>query len=153
MLAFAWRTARSNGGAAGVDGVTFSEIEAHGLAEWLLELQGDLRTGRYQPEAVRRVNIPKPGGGQRSLGIPTVRDRVAQTAAELILLPIFEADFIEEMHGYRPRRNAHGALAAVHAALQAGRMQVVDADLSKYFDTIPHTELLGKRPGGRCCLT
>jgi RNA-directed DNA polymerase len=83
------------------------------------------------------VNIPKPGGGERSLGIPTVRDRVAQTAAVLILLPIFEADFAEEMHGYLPRRNAHGALAAVHAALQAGRMQVVDTDLSKYFDIMP----------------
>ena len=142
VLEFAWRKARSNGGAAGVDGVTFAEVESQGLKEWLLELQGDLRTGRYQPEAVRRVNIPKPGGGERTLGIPTVRDRVAQTAADLILLPVFEADFAEEMHGYRPRRNANGALAAVHAALQAGRMQVVDADLSKYFDTIPHTELL-----------
>lgn len=142
VLAFAWCQSKANDGAAGVDGHSFAAIERSRLERWMLELQDDLRSGRYAPDAVRRVLIPKPGGGERALGIPTVRDRVAQTAAALVLLPIFEADFTDEMYGYRPRRDAHGALAVVHAALKEGRMQVVDADLSKYFDTIPHGALL-----------
>lgn len=142
ILEHAWQLVRSNGGAPGVDRVTIGQVETQGLAEWLGRLEEDLREQRYRPDAVRRVCIPKPGGGERPLGIPTVRDRVAQTATLLVLAPIFEADFADEMHGYRPRRNAQGAVAAVHEALKEGYTDIVDADLSKYFDTIPHVDLL-----------
>ncbi|MGH7442897.1 MAG: group II intron reverse transcriptase/maturase [bacterium] len=142
ILAHAYRTAKANKGAAGVDGMTFEAIEILGLGDWLIRLQEDLRTRRYKREAVRRVLIPKPGGGERPLGIPTIRDRVAQTAASLVLTPIFEADFGDDMYGYRPRRNAQDAVKAVHQALKEGYTDVVDGDLSKYFDTIPHAELL-----------
>jgi RNA-directed DNA polymerase len=143
ILAHAYDLAKANGGVSGVDGETFRSIEARGgLEGWLGRLREDLRSGRYKPEAVRRVYIPKAGGGERPLGIPTVRDRVAQTAAVLVLSPIFEAEFGSEMYGYRPKRSAQGAIKAVHEALKAGYTDVVDADLSKYFDTIPHTDLL-----------
>jgi RNA-directed DNA polymerase len=142
MLAHAYARAKANAGAPGVDGQTFAQIESAGLADWLARLREDLRTRAYQPAAVRRAYIPKPGGGERPLGIPTVRDRVAQTAAALVLSPIFEADFTDEMYGYRQRRSAQQAVTAVHAALRAGYTDVVDADLSCYFDTIPHTDLL-----------
>ena len=142
VLAHAYRCAKSRQGAPGVDGATFEQIEAEGLKGWLGQLREDLRSGRYRPDAVRRVYIPKPGGGERPLGIPTIRDRVAQTAAHLVLSPIFEAEFAEEMYGYRPRRSARGAVAAVHEALRSGYTDVVDADLSQYFDAIPHTDLL-----------
>jgi RNA-directed DNA polymerase len=142
ILAHAFARAKANGGAPGVDGQTFEQVELAGLADWLNRLREDLRTRAYQPAAVRRVYIPKPGGGERPLGIPTVRDRVAQTATALVLSPIFEADFTDEMYGYRPRRNAQQAVTAVHTALRAGYTEVVDADLSKYFDTSPHTDLL-----------
>jgi RNA-directed DNA polymerase len=142
VLLRAYRMAKANGGAPGVDGITFARIEEEGLEGRLRGLQEDLRTRRYKPGAVRRVYIPKPGGGERPLGIPTVRDRVAQTAASLVLTPIFEADFPEAMYGYRPKRSAQGAVAEVHQSLRQGFTDVVDADLSKYFDTIPHTDLL-----------
>ena len=142
ILAHAYALAKVNRGEPGVDGVTFAQVESAGLSDWLARLQEDLRTRAYQPAAVRRVYIPKPGGGERPLGIPTIRDRVAQTAAELVLSPIFEADFTDEMYGYRRRRSAQQAVAAVHEALRAGYTDVVDADLSKYFDTIPHSDLL-----------
>lgn len=142
ILAHAYALAKANGGAAGVDGMTFDDIDAAGREDWLAALREDLRTRRYRPAAVRRVYIPKPGGGERPLGIPTVRDRVAQTAADLVLRPMFEADFDDAMYGYRPRRSAQQAVTAVHQALQAGYTDVVDADLSKYFDTIPHADLL-----------
>lgn len=143
ILAHAYRQAKANGGAPGVDGVTFADIEAKGLEGWLLRLEEDLRTRRYRPEAVRRVYIPKPGGvGERPLGIPTIQDRVAQGAALLVLSPIFEADFGEEMYGYRPGRSAQEAVAEVHRNLQQGYTDVVDADVSKYFDEIPHSDLL-----------
>jgi RNA-directed DNA polymerase len=142
ILAHAYALAKANGGAPGVDGVTFEDVEAAGRDNWLAALQEDLRRRRYRPAAVRRVYIPKPGGGERPLGIPTVRDRVAQTAADLVLRPIFEADFDDAMYGYRPRRSAQQAVTAVHRALRAGYTDVVDADLSKYFDTIPHMDLL-----------
>jgi RNA-directed DNA polymerase len=142
ILAHAYALAKANGGAPGVDGQTFEQIESAGLMDWLDRLREELRTRRYRPAAVRRVYIPKPGGGERPLGIPTVRDRVAQTAAELVLLPIFEAEFTDAMYGYRPRRSARQAVRAVHEALRAGYTDIVDADLSKYFDTIPHTDLL-----------
>jgi RNA-directed DNA polymerase len=142
ILAHAYLLAKANKGAEGVDGMTFEAIESLGLGEWLVRLQEDLRTRQYKPEAVRRVVIPKPGGGERPLGIPTIRDRVVQTAASLVLTPIFEADFGEEMHGYRPGRNAQDAVKTVHQALKEGYTDVVDGDLSKYFDSIPHFELL-----------
>jgi RNA-directed DNA polymerase len=142
VLEHAYRLAKSRRGAPGVDRETFAHIESRGLGSWLERLRDDLRSGRYRPDAVRRVYIPKPGGGERPLGIPTIRDRVAQMAAHLVLSPIFEAEFTDEMYGYRPRRSAQGAVAAVHEALRSGYTDVVDADLSRYFDTIPHSDLL-----------
>lgn len=142
ILAHAYRLAKSADGAPGVDGVTFEDIEAQGDREWLVALQEELRTRRYRPAPVRRVMIPKSGGGERPLGIPTIRDRVAQTAAKLVLEPIFEADFEDCAYGYRPQRSAQEAVRVVHRALLEGYTDVVDADLSKYFDTIPHQQLL-----------
>jgi RNA-directed DNA polymerase len=142
ILEFAYRQCRANGGAGGVDGMTFERIEAAGLEEWLVNLQEELRSGAYKPRPVRRVMIPKPGGGERPLGIPTIRDRVAQTAAKIVLEPVFEADFEESAYGYRPGRSAADAIKAVHRKLIEGHTEVVDADISAYFDTIPHSELL-----------
>jgi len=142
ILAHAYRVSRANGGKPGVDGVTFRDIEERGLREWLDGLGKDLHDKTYKPDPVRRVLIPKPGGGQRPLGIPTIRDRVGQTAAKLVLEPIFEADFEDCAYGYRPGRTAGEAVQEVHKALCEGYTDVVDADLSKYFDTIPHHELM-----------
>jgi RNA-directed DNA polymerase len=143
ILAHAFALSRGNGGAPGVDGVSFAQIETYGVVRWLGELREEVRTGRYSPQPVRRVMIPKSGGvGQRPLGIPTIRDRVVQTAAKLVIEPIFEADFDEAAYGYRPRRSAHEAIRAVHKAMDDGRTAVVDADLSQYFDTIPHVALM-----------
>lgn len=142
ILLHSYGLCRANGGAAGVDGVTFADIEESGLEAWLAALAADLREEKYKPEAVRRVRIPKPDGGERLLGIPTVRDRVVQQAAKLVLEPIFEADFEPNAYGYRPKRGALDAVREVHRAIQHGEVHVVDADLSKYFDTIPHRELM-----------
>jgi RNA-directed DNA polymerase len=142
VLAHAYRLARSNGGAPGVDRMSFADIEAAGLEEWLASLREELRTETYKPQPVRRVMIPKPGGGERPLGIPTIRDRVAQTAAKLVLEPIFEADLSDSAFGYREGRSAQDAVERVHRALCDGYTDVVDADLSKYFDTIPHDQLM-----------
>jgi RNA-directed DNA polymerase len=143
ILAHAFALSRGNGGAPGVDGETFAHIEAYGVERWLGELREEVRTERYKPQPVRRVMIPKSGGvGQRPLGIPTIRDRVVQTAVKLVIEPIFEADFDEAAHGYRPGRSALDAVRKVHKAMDEGRTEVVDADLSKYFDTIPHAELM-----------
>ena len=142
ILAHAWSLAKANDGAPGVDGVTFDRIEADGLETWLAGLAEELRERRYRPQPVRRVVIPKPGGGERPLGIPTIRDRVVQTAAKLVLEPIFEADLDPEAYGYRPGRSGLDAVRRVHGLLKAGYKDVVDADLSKYFDTIPHDALM-----------
>jgi len=142
VLHHAYRLVRANHGAPGVDGVSIEMIEAEGVDEWLAGLQTELRTRQYRPKPVRRVMIPKPGGGERPLGIPTLRDRVAQMAAKMVLEPIFEADFEPNAYGYRPGRSAGDAIKRVHSLLIQGYTDVVDADLSKYFDTIPHDALL-----------
>ncbi len=142
ILAHSYALCRSNRGAPGVDGVTFDQVKAQGVPEWLADLKEELRAKTYRPDAVRRVDIPKPVGGVRPLGIPTIRDRVVQQAAKLVLEPIFEADFDDSAHGYRPRRSALGAVKEVHKAICKGYTDVVDADLSKFFDTIPHHDLM-----------
>ena len=143
VLAHAYALSRANGGVPGVDGETFSRIDAYGVERWLNELREEVRTGRYKPQPVRRVMIPKSSGvGQRPLGIPTIRDRVVETAAILVLDPIFEADFDEAAYGYRPKRSAIDAVRIVHKAIDEGHTEIVDADVSKYFDTIPHSALV-----------
>lgn len=142
ILSHAYRLARANDGIAGVDGVTFDQIESEGLNDWLSGIREQLRTKTYKPQPVLRVMIPKPGGGQRPLGIPTIRDRVVQTAVKIVIEPIFEADLEPNSYGYRPKRSAVDAIKEVHRLLKAGFVDVVDADLTKYFDTIPHTELM-----------
>ena len=142
ILRHAYALARANEGAPGVDGITFATIEAKGLETWLAGLREDLIAKTYRPEPVRRVMIPKPGGGERPLGIPTIRDRVVQTAAKLVLEPIFEADLDPNSYGYRPGRGAADAIKEVHRLLCRGYTGVVDADLSRYFDTIPHRDLM-----------
>jgi RNA-directed DNA polymerase len=142
ILRHAYMLARANAGAAGVDGVTFEQIDASGVEVWLAGLREDLVSKTYRPDPVRRVTIPKPGGGERPLGIPTIRDRVVQTAAKLVIEPIFEADFEDSAYGYRPRRSAVDAVKETHRLICRGYTDVVDADLSRYFDTIPHADLL-----------
>jgi RNA-directed DNA polymerase len=143
ILRHAYDLMRSNKGAPGVDGVSFTMIEAAGLEEWLSDIRKDLIEKTYKPVPVRRVMIPKPGGnGERPLGIPTIRDRTVQAAAKLVLEPIFEADLDPSAYGYRPKRGGHNAIKEVHDLLCRGYTDVVDADLAKYFDTIPHRELV-----------
>jgi len=142
VLNYAYSCCQANEGAAGVDGQTFDDIAAYGLVRWLSELADELRKKTYRPQAVRRVYIPKPDGKQRPLGIPTVKDRVVQMAALLVLEPIFEADLQPEQHAYRQGRSALDAVQQVHALLNTGHTEVVDADLSGYFDSIPHAELM-----------
>src|SRR6266568_5567863 len=144
LLEYALQLVERNGGAPGVDGQTVESITAtlETRNQWLEQLRRELQTKTYRPKPVRRVYIPKPNGGQRPLGIPTVKDRVVQMAALLVLAPIFEADFHPNSYGFRPLCNAHQALNAIIEALRAGKLEVVDADLSKYFDTIPHDRLM-----------
>ena len=144
LLEHAFHLVERNGGAPGVDGQTIESITAtpETRNQWLREVQREIQTQTYRPSPVRRVYIPKPNGGERPLGIPTVKDRVVQMVALLVLAPIFEADFHPNSYGFRPQRNAHQALDAIIEALRGGKLEVVDADLSKYFDTIPHDRLM-----------
>ena len=143
VLTFAYECCKANGGSAGVDEQTFEDIEAYGAERWLDELAQELKSQTYQPQPVRRVYIPKPDGKQRPLGIPTIQDRVVQTAALLVLEPIFEADLQPEQYAYRANRSALDAVRHVHKLMNTGHSKIVDADLSGYFDSIPHAELMG----------
>jgi group II intron reverse transcriptase/maturase len=144
VLEHALQRVVANGGAPGVDGQTIESItsSAERQQQWLDLLQEGVKAKTYRPSPVRRVYIPKSDGGQRPLGIPTVKDRVVQMAAMLVLMPIFEADFHPHSFGFRPGRNAHQAIETIVGAIRQGRTEVLDADLSKYFDTIPHRGLL-----------
>lgn len=142
ILAHAYALCRSNRGAPGVDGQDFESVEAYGVERWLAELAAELREECYRPEAIRRVYIPKANGKLRPLGISTLRDRVCMTAAILVLEPIFEADLPPELYAYRPKRNAQQAVVEVEETMFRGHPDVVDADLSDYFGSIPHAELL-----------
>lgn len=144
VLQAAWSLVRKTKTAPGVDGVTFRDIEdsEEGVRGFLESLQQSLRSKSYKPDAARRVHIPKPDGRTRPLGIPTVRDRIVQMAALLILEPIFEADFRDSSFGFRPGRGAHDALDAIRSHLGRGKREVYDADLKGYFDTIPHDKLI-----------
>jgi len=142
VLAFAYECCKANGGAAGVDGQTFEDIEAYGRERWLDALAQELKSRTYRPLPVRRVYIPKPDGKQRPLGVPAIRDRTAEMAAVLVLEPIFEADLPSEQYAYRQDRSALDAVRHVHKLINTGHREIVDADLSSYFDTLPHSELL-----------
>lgn len=142
ILQEAYRRVKQSDGSPGIDGQTFSEIEKEGLDEFLENLKEELRTRTYRPSPVKRVWIKKTDGGYRPLGIPTIKDRVAQMACKMVIEPIFEADFEDSSHGFRPKRSAHDAIVQIKEYLQSGKTAVYDADLSKYFDTIPHEKLL-----------
>ncbi len=141
MLREAWEQVKSNDGSPGIDKVTIADVEQYGVRAYLTELGEELRRQTYQPQAVKRVMIEKANGGERPLGIPTVKDRIAQTVCKMILEPIFEADFEDSSYGFRPGRSAKDAMTAIKANLKQGNTEVYDADLSKYFDTIPHDKL------------
>jgi RNA-directed DNA polymerase len=141
MLREAWKSVRHNGGVPGVDGVKIADVEQYGVEKYLEELGEDLRRQTYKPQAVKRVMIDKANGGQRPLGIPTVRDRIAQTVCKMVIEPIFEADFEESSYGFRPKRSSKDALRAIKGNLNAGKAEVYDVDLASYFDTIPHSKL------------
>lgn len=142
VLGHAYALAKANGGAPGVDGVTFEDIETAGREGLLQELKEELKKKGYRPGPVRRVEIPKLGGGTRPLGIPNIRDRVVQTAVKLMLEPLFEADFDRDSYGFRPKKDAHQAIEAIREELGHGMHWIIDADISKYFDTIPHDRLM-----------
>jgi RNA-directed DNA polymerase len=139
----AWEIVRENHGANGVDGVTIERFEAQ-AEEYIMELHIDLKEDKYKPEAVRRVYIPKVGGGERPLGIPCVKDRIVQTALKITLEPIFEKEFLPNSYGFRPNMGAKDALREVDRLIKEGYIWVVDADVEKYFDTIPKTPLINR---------
>ncbi len=142
VLAEAYRKAKANGGTCGVDGETFKDVEKEGIDIYLTGLQLEMTERRYAPKPVRRVYIPKPNGKQRPLGIPTIRDRIVQTAFLLILEPIFEADFADSSYGFRPEKSAHDAVREIYKFLNWGCTEVYDVDLEKYFDTVDHSKLM-----------
>jgi len=142
FLRESYRRVKVNRGAPGIDWMTFERIEEEGLEEFLLKLQKELKEKTYRPQPVKRVHIPKANGGTRPLGIPTIRDRVAQMSCKLVIEPIFEADFDDASFGFRPKRSAVDAVSEIKQRLKEGMTEVLDADLSKYFDTIPHDKLL-----------
>jgi group II intron reverse transcriptase/maturase len=143
ILSHAYKLVRANKGSAGIDGVTFEAIEENeGAPAFIGELEEALRNKTYKPDPVKRVMIPKSDGSQRPLGIPAIRDRVAQMATKLVIEPIFEADFCETSYGFRPKKSAHGAVDDVTYDMNTGYTEIIDADLSKYFDTIPHANLM-----------
>lgn len=143
ILSHAYNLVRSNKGSAGIDGVTFETIESgEGTPVFLAELEEALRNKTYKPAPVKRVMIPKSDGSRRPLGIPTIRDRVAQMAVKLVIEPIFEADFCESSYGFRPKKSAHDAIDDVTCSMNTGYTEIIDADLCKYFDTIPHAKLM-----------
>ena len=143
ILSHAWRLVKANRGSPGVDGMSFEAIESgEGIETLLRDLAQDLKDKTYRAQPVRRVMIPKADGSLRPLGIPTIRDRVAQMAVKLVIEPIFEADFCAHSYGFRPKKSAHDAVDDIANTLWAGYTQVIDADLSNYFDSIPHAKLM-----------
>lgn len=142
MLQVGYEKVKANGGSPGIDGQDFEAIETYGKQKFLDELGEDLRKRTYKPQAVKRVWIDKANGGKRPLGIPTIRDRVAQSVCKMIIEPIFEADFEESSYGFRPARSAKDAMKSIKEHLQEGKTEILDADLESYFDTIPHDKLM-----------
>jgi len=148
FLREAYRRVKQKGGSAGIDGITFADIEKQGLEEYLEIIQTELKDRTYSPMAVKRVMIPKSNGGKRPLGIPTIKDRIVQMSCKMVIEPIFEADFEEVSYGFRPKRSQAEAVSKIKEHIQTGKMEILDADLTKCFDTIPHKKLmilLGKR--------
>lgn len=144
VLLEAWKCVKRNGGSAGIDGITIYDIEnfPQGVMGFLKDIQNELRSKTYYPKAVKRVYIPKSDGKMRPLGIPTVKDRVVQAAMLLIIEPIFEEDFLDCSYGFRPNRSAHQAIDTIKKSIDKGQLQIYDADLKAYFDTIPHDKLM-----------